>query len=69
MAIYPGIPTIRTCIVDGKTQVWKDGKIIRVVETDSTQIRDGKSYLWGKEETLTPKGKHANTLLNIFKPL
>lgn len=54
MALYPGIPTIRTSTidVDGKsmTQVWKDGRIIRVVPTDKSQIRAERSYLWVKSE-------------------
>ena len=51
MAIYPGTPTIRTAIktIDNKsmTQVWRNDELIRVVETDSSQIRPERMpMLW-----------------------
>lgn len=50
MAMYPGIPTIRTQIIkrDGQhiTRIWYNGKIKDEVPTHPKWIRERESLLW-----------------------
>ena len=68
--VTENIPKIMTMIkvIDGKhmTHVYYNGRLTKTVETDKSQIRDGKSYLWkpGKKgpRLKTVTNKHRETI-------
>ena len=51
MAMYHGIPTIRTMKTkEGFTQIWKDDKIIRIeVTSEKEKLEERESTLWVPE--------------------
>lgn len=78
MAMYPNLPTMRTCIRvnprtgEHETQVWYNDKIKYVVPTPKSQIRPQRISCLYKPKTaftFTIEGKHNNPNITSYKPL